>query len=155
MNTEKVNLDTWIQLLGVLAVVASLIFVGLELRQSRRIALADQEQQRAIAQQQNQVAFLEAGYDLDKIFRAQVLEELSDGEIVARRTNHHIQWYIAESDFAQYQNGLMSDEVFEAKKRNLTRLLSHCDLRDITDFRLTYFSQDFLELLASIEDPCN
>ena len=93
--------------------------------------------------------------DLDKIFRAQVLGELSDGEIVARRTNHHIQWYIAESDFAQYQNGLMSDEVFEAKKRNLTRLLSHCDLRDITDFRLTYFSQDFLELLASIEDPRN
>ena len=123
MNMKKVSLDTWIQLLGVLAVVASLIFVGLELRQSQRIALADQEQQRAIAQQQNFWAFLEAGYDLDKIFRAQVLGELSHGEIVARRTNHHIQWYIAESDFAQYQNGLMSDEVFEAKKRNLTRLL--------------------------------
>ena len=92
MNTKKVNLDTWIQLLGVLAVVAALIFVGLELRQSRRIALADQEQQRAIAQQQNQVAFLEAGYDLDKIARAQDLGELSDEEIVARRTNHHIQW---------------------------------------------------------------
>lgn len=152
---KKLSLDTSIQLLGVLAVVASLIFVGLELRQSQRIALADQEQQRAIAQQQNQWAFLEAGYDLDKIARAQDLEALSDGEIVARRTNHHIQWYIAESDFAQYQNGLMSDEVFEAKKRNLTRLLSYCDLRDITDFRLTYFSQDFLELLASIEDPCN
>ena len=152
---KKLSLDTWIQLLGVLAVGASLIFVGLELRQSQRIALADQEQQRAIAQQQNQWAFLEAGYDLDKIARAQDLEALSDGEIVARRTNHHIQWYIAESDFAQYQNGLMSDEVFEAKKRNLTRLLSDCDLRDITDFRLTYFSQDFLELLASIEDPCN
>ena len=48
----------------------------------------------------------------------------------------------------------MSDEVFEAKKRNLTRLLSDCDLRDITDFRLTYFSRDFLDLLASVDDPC-
>jgi len=91
---------------------------------------------------------------LDKIFRAQAIGELSEGEIVVRRTNHHIQWYIAESDFAQYQNGLMSDEVFEAKKRNLSRLLSNCDLRDITDFRLTYFSQDFLDLLASVNDPC-
>ena len=131
------------------------MFVGLELRQSQRIALADQEQQRAIAQQQNQVAFLEAGYDLDKIARAQDIWELSDEEIVTRRTNHHIQWYIAESDFAQYQYGLMSDEVFEAKKNNLTRLLNQCDLRDITELRLTYFSQGFLELLASIEDPCS
>ena len=92
------------------------MFVGLEMRQSQRIALADTEQQRAIAQQQNFWAFLESGYDLDKVFRARNVDELSSGEITARRTNHHIQWYIAESDFAQYRNGLMTDEVYEAKE---------------------------------------
>ena len=151
---KKISLDTWIQLIGMLGVLGGLVFVGLEMQQSQRIALADTEQQRAIAQQQNFWAFLESGYDLDKVFRAQNLDELSSGEITARRTNHHIQWYIAESDFAQYRNGLMTDEVYEAKERNIERLLSHCDLRDITYFRLQYFAPDFLEQIEKFDDPC-
>ena len=51
-NHEKVSLDTWIQLLGMVGLLGGLVFVGLEMRQSQRIALADTEQQRAIAQQQ-------------------------------------------------------------------------------------------------------
>ena len=124
------------------------------MRQSQKIALADTEQQRAIAQQQNFWAFLESGYDLDKVFRARNVDELSSGEITARRTNHHIQWYIAESDFAQYRNGLMTDEVYEAKERNIARLMSLCDLRDITYFRLQYFAPDFLEQIEKFADPC-
>ena len=37
---KKVSLDTWIQLLGMLSVLAGLLFVGLEMRQTQRIALA-------------------------------------------------------------------------------------------------------------------
>ena len=151
---KKISLDTWIQLIGMLGVLGGLVFVGLEMQQSQRIALADTEQRRAIAQQQNFWAFLESGYDLDKVFRAQNIDELSSGEITARRTNHHIQWYIAESDFAQYRNGLMTAEVYEAKERNIERLMSHCDLRDITYFRLQYFAPDFLEQIERFDDPC-
>ena len=151
---KRVSLDTWIQLLGMVGLLGGLVFVGLEMRQSQRIALADTEQQRAIAQQQNFWAFLESGYDLDKVFRARNVDELSSAEITARRTNHHIQWYIAESDFAQYRNGLMTDEVYEAKERNIARLMSLCDLRDITYFRLQYFAPDFLEQIKKFADPC-
>tara|TARA_B100001057_G_scaffold100070_1_gene97040 strand:+ start:3676 stop:4137 length:462 start_codon:yes stop_codon:yes gene_type:complete len=151
---KKVSLDAWIQLMGMLGLVGGLVFVGLEMRQSQRIALADTEQQRAIAQQQNFWAFLEAGYDLDKVFRAENVNELSNEEIIARRTNHHIQWYIAESDFAQYRNGLMTDDVYEVKERNIERLMSHCDLQDITYFRLQYFAPDFLERIGKFANPC-
>ena len=151
---KKVSLDAWIQLMGMLGLVGGLVFVGLEMRQSQRIALADTEQQRAIAQQQNFWAFLEAGYDLDKVFRAENVNELSNDEIIARRTNHHIQWYIAESDFAQYRNGLMTDDVYEVKERNIERLMSHCDLQDITYFRLQYFAPDFLERIGKFANPC-
>ena len=141
---KKVSLDTWIQLLGMVGLLGGLVFVGLEMRQSQRIALADTEQQRAIAQQQNFWAFLESGYDLDKVFRAQNVDELSSGEITARMTNQHIQWYIAESDFAQYRNGLITDEVYGAKERNMERLMNHSDVRDITYFGRQYFAPDFL-----------
>ena len=42
MQRIKISFDTWIQLLGMLGVIGGLIFVGLEMRQSQMIALADQ-----------------------------------------------------------------------------------------------------------------
>ena len=42
MKNVRVNFDTWIQLLGMLSVLAGLVFVGLEMRQSQQIALAAQ-----------------------------------------------------------------------------------------------------------------
>ena len=43
---KKISIDAWIQLIGMLSVVASLIFVGIEMRQSQQIALAAQQQSR-------------------------------------------------------------------------------------------------------------
>ena len=44
MNSEKVN--DWLQLVGMVAIVASLLFVGLQLKLSRDIAIAAQYQAR-------------------------------------------------------------------------------------------------------------
>ena len=46
---KKVSIDVWIQLLGMVGIIASLIFVGLEMRQTQRIAIAGQQQARASA----------------------------------------------------------------------------------------------------------
>jgi|TARA_B110000495_G_C22382133_1_gene246857 hypothetical protein len=40
---KKVSLDVWVQLVGLLSVVAGLVFVGFEMRQSQQIALASQQ----------------------------------------------------------------------------------------------------------------
>ena len=48
MNMKKVSIDTWIQFLGMLSVLAGLLFVGLEMRQSQQIALAAQQQARTV-----------------------------------------------------------------------------------------------------------
>ena len=44
---KKVSLDTWVQLLGMVGLLGGLVFVGLEMQQSQRIALAAQVQARA------------------------------------------------------------------------------------------------------------
>ena len=59
---KRVSLNTSFQLLGMVSLLGGLVFAELEMRQSQGIALADIEQQRAIAQQQNFWAFLESGY---------------------------------------------------------------------------------------------
>ena len=45
MDANK--LSRWLQILGLAGLIASLLFVGLELQQSREIAIADIYQQRA------------------------------------------------------------------------------------------------------------
>ena len=66
---QKLNANTLVQLLGMLGVIASLIFVGLEMRQSQRIALAGQTQERTAMGMTNFLAFLEAGINLDNVIR--------------------------------------------------------------------------------------
>ena len=46
MQRIKVSFDTWIQLFGMLGVIGGLIFVGLEMQQTQRIAIASQVQAR-------------------------------------------------------------------------------------------------------------
>ena len=46
MKKVKVSFDTWIQLLGMIGVLGGLVFVGLEMQQSQRIAIAGQLQAR-------------------------------------------------------------------------------------------------------------
>ena len=43
---KKVNFDAWVQLIGMISIVASLIFVGMQMQQSQTIALAAQQQSR-------------------------------------------------------------------------------------------------------------
>jgi hypothetical protein len=43
---NKININALIQILGMAGVIGSLMFVGLEMQQSQRIALAAQQQAR-------------------------------------------------------------------------------------------------------------
>ena len=43
---DKARMNAFIQLFGILGIIGSLLFVGLEMRQSQRIALAAQQQSR-------------------------------------------------------------------------------------------------------------
>ena len=151
---KKIGLDVWIQLLGMLSVLAGLLFVGLEMRQSQRIALAEQQQQqRAAMEIENIHSFFEAGVDFDNVLRKNPAD-LSETESVARRLNYHNRLYIVENDFIQYQNGLMSPEVYEAKKQNLSFLMDQCDLREIFEWRKAFLSKEFLELINTVPNKC-
>ena len=156
MNMKKVSLDTWIQLLGMVGVLGGLVFVGLEMRQSQQIAIAGQQQERASIFIDYYQSFLEAGHDLDLYTREGFVidENSTPEESMAQRAAAQIAWFILENDFYQYQYGLMSDDVFEAKKRNIEYVLAQCDVREVFEFRLRFFSDDFTNLLDSFEDPC-
>jgi len=153
---KKVGLDVWIQLIGMLSIVASLIFVGLEMRQTQQIALSTQQQERAHKAVDMILGFMEAGHDFDAIMRAETSEGLNEFQQMGRRNFYQTTLYFAENDFNQYENGLLSQTDYEIKVVNVLEfLLSQCEMRPILDFRIRFFSKELLKVAGSIEDPCD
>ena len=64
---RKIDIQDLIQLLGMVGIIGSLIFVGLEMRQSQRIALAGQEQSRTQVWTDLFNTFTEAGVSYDQV----------------------------------------------------------------------------------------
>ena len=87
---KKVSLDTWIQLLGMVGLLGGLIFVGLELRQTQRIALAEMEQRRSEQTTNRALAFLEGEVETWAKVQGVPLSELSPKERMVREM--HWSW---------------------------------------------------------------
>ena len=63
MKKIKVSFDTWVQLLGMLGVLGGLVFVGLEMQQTQKIALVSQIQERSYSAISIMNTFIEADLD--------------------------------------------------------------------------------------------
>ena len=75
---KNVSLDVWIQLIGMLSVLAGLVFVGLEMRQAQLIAIAGQQQQRAIMQGELNYSITEQGEDIGEIILNIIISTLTN-----------------------------------------------------------------------------
>ena len=142
---KKVSLDVWIQLIGMLSIVASLIFVGMEMRQSQRIALAAQQTARVQIFTEIVTGMTESG-----------LAWLGPNEDYAtsNRTNQ-ILW-IFENDYLQYRLGLMDESVWQAKFRILDTIMSQCRSREIFETRREGLDARLVSLIDSelIQEEC-
>ena len=99
---RKIDIQDLIQLLGMVGIIGSLVFVGLEMRQSQTIAIAGQQQERAAMFIQRYATFIEAGLNYYEVTINKDLDSLSAEEAGARKNNVFINWTIYENDFYQY-----------------------------------------------------
>ena len=149
---KNVSLDVWIQLLGMTGIIASLIFVGLEMRQTQRIAIAGQQQARASANMDTLNAFIESGFDHQAIvWDVNFDYDLSGPEIIYRN-NLHNAWHMYENDFYSYTQGLMDGSTWSAKLAGIERIYNICLGREIYNSRAPIFSEDFREVIQALPD---
>lgn len=151
---KKVSIDVWIQLVGMLSVLAGLVFVGLEMRQAQFIAIAGQQQQRAIMQGELNYSITGQGEDIGGIIINQNYAELSDNQKKLKRNIAWWMWNRIENDFYQYSLGLMPTEKWEAQLGSLSRWKNFCEARDIYDFRYSFFEAELQQLLDDAPDDC-
>ena len=148
---KKISLDTWIQLVGMLSVVAGLIFVGIEMRQTQRVALAAQQQQRAAALIEIIGTFSEANSPLSWLDFVSEDFDVSNENSRALGENAAYQlWMIYENDYLQYELGLMDNEIWKAKLAAMRYLVSRCQFQDVNQAALTYSNAELTALLRGV-----
>ena len=144
--------------LGVIGVIASLIFVGLELRQSQKIALAEQMNNRVNVLMSIVNSYIEA--DLD-FFSAMINEpekdQLFSSAEKGSRNMLNAQWTLHENDYFQYNSGFMTEDLWEAKLGATERDLLKCEHIDIFEWRISLVEEGFRQILQEMRstNPCD
>ncbi len=154
VKIHKIDINALIQLLGMIGVIGSLIFVGLEMRQSQRIALVNQMQQRSYSASATINSSTEANLDwYSHQFKVEYDDEFST-EDKAVRNILNVNWFIYEADYFQYTQGLMTEEVWQAKLRGMATNLKRCDNQEIYQKRVELVEEGFKKILESIPFQC-
>ena len=154
---RTIDIQDLIQLLGMVGIIGSLIFVGLEMRQSQMIAQAGQQQDRTAIFFGLIGSNNEAGVDWQStVYEADVekSESYTSTEIV-RRNNFHAHLFTYENDYFQYMQGLMPQHVWDAKLVALDFFYNQCDMRIIMDHRKNWFPAGFVEIIDNLNDECD
>jgi len=160
---KRFNWRDLTEIIGFIAIVASLIFVGMQLMQSQEIAIASQYQERAStaveyygSQMQNERALVEKGAEIAAAVRSgKVSPELQ--KLVKDRSNesigmwfyeHRVFFVMLDNFHYQYSAGFMEDESWEAFRRQLRDELSK-------ETTAAYYQDYGLSLRISFEDLCD
>jgi hypothetical protein len=148
---KKVGLDVWIQLIGMLSIVGSLIFVGLEMRQTQQIAIAGQVQARAQMQVDRLLTGLEGNLDIYRIWNTNnyEYEDLNEDEKLVAEAIHAWKQAMLENNFFQYSVGLFAEEYWEQTQGRIQNWYDQCELRPAGQS-----VSSFQEYLNSLPDNC-
>ena len=140
-----------IQFLGTIGIMGSLIFVGLQMQQTQRIAIAGQVQARAEMAVDRILSGLEGNLDAIRLANGDNydFEELNEEEQMIARQMYAWRGIMFENNFTQYQMGLFADDYWEQQERRIQTWWNRCELRPSNPRVRTF--QDYLD---SLTDEC-
>ena len=151
---KKLDINALAQLLGLAGVMASLIFVGLQMKQTQQIALAAQAQARTEMLLARHMVYLEGNAELGYRTFTSPYNELSEQERWIK--DRYASWLrdLQQNNYFQYRLGFLDPEQWDVVEARITQTWSDCDLRT------GYFQPDFMEsafvdYLLALDDPCN
>ena len=143
------------EIVGIAAIVASLVFVGLEMRQSQEIAVAAQYHERASLavdwfDQEHETGNMAmwAGFCSPEISGSATAEEIErEGHsclsLVSFLTIH-------DNHFYQYQSGFLDEESWQARRETLKRVLKMPGAAVVVRDQRVPFRRSFVDLCAEI-----
>jgi hypothetical protein len=149
MNTEKLN--DWLQIVGMTGVIASLVFVGLEMRQTREIAISQIYHSRADSERSNYSEAISSSAFLSGMAKlsAGSTDSLTPEENVAL-THHFMSLLVIwENDHFQYENGYLSDEHWTMTLKHMTCVFGAPFYREMLGM---HFRESFGSVIQQLVD---
>lgn len=111
------------ELIGIAAIVGSLIFVGMEMRQTRTIAMAAAYQARTDSELNMQQMF-DSTYGMLEIRRkSRTGERLSPIDQINIEQMHEVRFMYLENVHYQVEIGMLSDEIWRAQMMGIKTIL--------------------------------
>jgi hypothetical protein len=150
MDTAKLN--DWMQVVGMFALVASIVFVGLQMRQSHEIALANQYQARAEATQNMYMTLQESGISMTSM--GTPMSEQSRAEVAAAINVSFWAWTQYDNHYYQYNAGFLDDESWEGLSRRIQSQYNMCDKRFVWQATRKFVRPFFVTFVESLDDNC-
>jgi hypothetical protein len=168
MDTAKLN--DWLQIVGIFAVVASLVFVGLQLKQTQEIAIAGQYQQRYDSLADFYASMIQSAPAMrvigGMIHQSTASDEEYTGEwkaLIADQPPEElgVLWMMAEvrlkafdNLYFQYQSDFLSEEAWRALREESRRDLMNPRLwtRRVYEYSQENWRASFRELVDEIID---
>jgi hypothetical protein len=145
-----VSMSSIVNTFGALGVIGSLVFVGMELQQSRQIALGTQQQMRTELRAQLFIAPLEGNFDaVEAMYLA--WDEMTPEQKKVAMHIHRYRFITTENNFIQRELGLLADSAWSNTEQNLKLMLANCNLYESIPTNLIL---EFKEYFSTIETPC-
>ena len=148
MDSSKIN--DWLQVIGVFGVMLSLVFVGLEIKQSREIAIADIFQQKSALAVQVQQGLLSPELYSDTMRKMVSGEELSpfeEGLLQFGQTPWFQYW---ENVHFQYELGLLPESAWQASRRAIASRLRRPIYQKWWESERLYWGESFTKEVDKI-----
>ena len=151
MTTNR--LREWLEIIGLFSVVASLLFVGLQMKQSHEIALSQASQARTAMSVETLVSTAENPLFISASTKGRQGEEQSPEELAATSQYAIAILFTYEDQYFQYSNGFLSEERWIASKLGLKRFLtdrSTIPVRHAYERAPTRYSTSFQEIIDGL-----
>ena len=149
---KNVTWKTVFETAGILAIVVSLVFVGLQLRQSQEIAIAAQYQARAQAAQSMYMSLQESGTSLNA--GRKPVSEMTPFERYTAENVNRWAWTQSDNLYFQYNAGFLDEESLDGMKYRVERVFSACDRRYIWEDMRKFLRPSFVSYVEGLTDNC-
>jgi hypothetical protein len=153
---KKLEINDLIQIAGMLGIIGSLVFVGLQMKQTQTIALGEQIQARNQMLLDSQLILLGGEHiGRDLIDKANIAalnpETLSEEVSSVWRQLISVRGVTIQNAFQQYELGLLPEDVWQQADQRISLHWNNCHIRPIWT---TVVIPTFLDYLNSFPEDC-
>ena len=148
------NIERAVNVVGVIAVIASLVFVGLQLRQAQVIALGAQTQARTDNLTAIFLASLEGNEKVIELSDPKYLRSgVTDSDLPIFNQINRIRALSLQNAFQQYSLGLLPEDVWKLAELRIAVTLRGCKARYMLFGQATPSFRSYLESVSEIDCP--